>query len=281
MRPLTCAATRRRLHAFHDHELGIEDQIAVAAHLDWCDVCAQTLAELRLVGRMLRAHAPGRPALSSEEALTFNASLVSRLTAERDQSVVACVGRMFDDWHLIYAGLGAAAATLACVVVMLGMMHFATIERPDSLAAIVNMLAAPGSNENPVPVDGRVRLPRALDGAFETANPNQHEQDAVFTLAAVVTREGRIANLAVLHADGAPASADEAKLVEALLDTVSRARFEPARFGELPVAVNMVWMFAHTTVRGSKRSLDLPALPPIKRRIARVQLFDPRRTTIA
>ena len=40
MKPLTCAAARRRLHAFHDGELPVADQIAVEAHIDRCDECA-------------------------------------------------------------------------------------------------------------------------------------------------------------------------------------------------------------------------------------------------
>ena len=65
MKPLTCAATRRRLQAFHDRELPFGDQIAVSAHLEWCDRCAAALAELRVgAARRCRRCAPGRAALS-------------------------------------------------------------------------------------------------------------------------------------------------------------------------------------------------------------------------
>ena len=37
-----------------------------------------------------------------------------------------------------------------------------------------------------------------------------------------------------------------------MLGAMSQARFEPARVAGLPVAVNMVWLVAHTTVRGTK-----------------------------
>jgi len=177
---------------------------------------------------------------------------------------VARVRRMFDDLHLVYAALGAAGATAVCVVIMLGMMRFATSERPDSLAAIVNVMASPGSNDNPVPLDARVTLPRVIDSSFNNGDARAAEEDAVFTLAAVVTREGRIANLELLHANGA-GEENDAQLVEGLLNAVSRARFEPASVEGLPVAVNMVWLVAHTTVRGSKHTLDLPVLPAKKR----------------
>lgn len=272
MTSLTCAAARRRLQAFHDRELPVGQQIAVEAHLEWCDTCAAALGELQLVRAALRAAALGREILARDDAAAFNAAVVNRLKAEQDASLFARLHVMFEDLHLVYAGVGAAAATIACVMVMLGMMRFAGNERPDSLAALVTFLATPGSNQNPVPIDGRVLLPRALDAAFSTTpggGDENAEADAVFALAAVVTREGRIANLELLHADGKEPVADEAKLVEGLLDAVSRARFEPARMDGLPVAVNMVWLVAHTTVRASKiQPIDLPIVPAPKKRAA-------------
>ena len=281
MKPLTCAAARRRLQAFHDGELPVTDQIAVASHLEWCDACAGALADVRSVGSLLRAAAPGGSALTHEEAASFHRSVVSRANAEYERSYVVRIHDMFEDMHLVYAGLGAAVATGLCIVIMLGMMRFATSGRPDSLAAIVNVLASPGSNENPVAVDARVLMPRDLDGALSTmpvpASMTSQEQDAVFTLAAVVTREGRIVNLELLHANPAVAGSDDGKLVEGLLDAVSRARFEPARVVEgNPVAVNMVWLVAHTTVRASKAQtkLDVPVLPVAKKRAASVTTGD-------
>src|SRR5437867_4801502 len=65
------------------------------------------------------------------------------MKTERQVSVMTHVQSLFEDMHLVYAGVGAAAATIVCVVIMLSMMRFATDERPDSLAAIVNVLAIP------------------------------------------------------------------------------------------------------------------------------------------
>ncbi len=266
MTPLTCRATRRWLQAYHDGELQVSDQISVGAHLDWCDGCTAALAELRLVGEALRLGALDQHGRQSpDHAASFQTAVVSRVKAERDASFLARVRGMFEDMHLVYAGLGAAGAAIVCVVIMLGMMRFATSERPDSLAAILNLLASPGSNENPVTIDGRVLMPRSLDGAFSAA-ANRAEEDAVFTLAAVVTREGRITNLELLHSNG-----DDEALVEGLLDAVSRARFEPALFDGLPVAVNMVWLVAHTTVRASsakRQNVDLPVTPTGRKRAA-------------
>ncbi len=246
MKVITCAAARRKLQAYHDRELAVGDEIAVASHLEWCGACAETFADLRQVSAALRTIAPGRQSLSREEAAGFTAAVVSRMDAERDQSFVVRLRDMFDDMHLVYAGLGATAATLVCIVIMLGMMRFATRERPDSLAAIVNILANPGSNLNPVAIDARVQMPRALDGALSSSAA---PEDAVFALAAVVTREGTISNLEMLRTGGRQGAAD-AKAEGALMDAMSRARFEPAQMAGLPVAVNMVWVVAHTTVRG-------------------------------
>ncbi len=270
MRTLSCASTRRRLHAFHDRELPVSDQIAVGAHLEWCGECANQYAELRFVRAALRSTVPGRSVLSREESSAFTAAVVSRLSAEYDQSFLVRIREMFDDMHLVYAGVGAAVATMVCVVIMLGMMRFATKERPDSLAAIVNLLASPGSNANPVALDARIQMPRALDGAFSA--DSSAEEDAVFALAAVVTREGRIENLEMLRANG-HAGAEQARVVENLMDAISRARFEPAQREGLPVAVNMIWLVAHTTVRGSKHHTPLdPVVPVAKKRVAALYL---------
>ncbi len=115
----------------------------------------------------LRATAPGRSTLSREEVRRVHRLRSSAAcAAEHASSFLVRVREMFDDMHLVYAGVGAAVATIACVIIMLGMMRFATSERPDSLAAIVNLLATPGSNANPVALDARILMPRALDAAF-------------------------------------------------------------------------------------------------------------------
>lgn len=275
MRALTCAATRRRLHAFHDEELPISDQISVGAHLEWCDDCASAFAELRFLRTALRAATPGRMALSREEDASLQAAVVSRVKAERDVSFVAQVQDMFEDMHLVYAGIGAAAAAMVCVVIMLGMMRLAASDRLESLAAMAGVLGSPGSNPNPVPVEPHVIMPRALDLAFLTAPTSGG--DSVIMLAAVVTREGTITNLELLKPDGgrsAPGT-NQTKAFEDLLGAVSRARFErvwdntralESKVDGLPVAVNMVWLVEHTTVRAApaakKRTASLRSAHP-------------------
>ena len=216
MKALTCAATRRRLAAFHDEELAVADQIAVSAHLDWCSACAEEFAELRTLQAALRGTSPGRVVLADHEDATFEAAVLSRMNAEETLSFDTQVREMFEDMHLVYAGLGAAVAAMVCVVIMLGMMRVATAEEPDSLAAMMRMLASPpprvdspGTNQNPVGLYPDVRMPRALDELFFATSSGAGTDDTVFTLTAVVTREGRVANLEMLRASrvGAPCRA--------------------------------------------------------------------------
>jgi hypothetical protein len=197
------------------------------------------------------------------------------MKAEERLSFGAWVQDAFADMHLVYAGLSAMAAAIACLAVTLGMMRVATNERPDSTAAMVRMFATPGSNLYPVSASSRVRMPRALD---EPVWVTPADMDAHFLLSAVVTREGRVEHPEVLNSTGGrwiPSDDAEAKAVEDLIGTVSRARFEPASIlfepsskTGLPVAVNVVWIVAHTTVRATKDPLDLRALRAARKRTA-------------
>jgi len=262
--PLTCASTRRRLQAFHDRELPVADEIAVSAHLEWCDRCGAALSEMRTLSTALHGLAPGRLMLSYEEAEVFTATVVSRLKAEDDASLFSSVRVMFEDMRLGYAGLGAAAATVVCVVIMLGMMRFATDERPDSLAAIVSVLAMPLECESGNDLADASGCRARWAERFQRANESA-EQDAVFTLESVVTRQGRLANLSVLRAARHHSAVGQVELIEGLLDVVSRSRLdvEPSLAG--PITVNVLRLVEHATVRASKQpALDVP-LPPKKR----------------
>jgi len=277
MKPLTCAAARRRLQAFHDRELSVTEQIAVGAHVEWCGACADTLAELRLVSAALRAGVARHPVLSRDEAAGFHAAVVNRAKAEREASFFARVRGMFDDMHLVYAAGGAAIATLVCVAVMLGMMRFASRERPDSLAAMVAFLTIPGSTADAIIIDPASQA--RWTARFQAANESA-EQDAVFALAAVLNRAahpGRVdrfgaSRAASLHA----VSTEDAKVIETLMDEVSRARFDAVNSDAMSAA-NMVWIVTHTTVRASNatQGVDLP-LPAAKKRASL-----PNRLTVA
>lgn len=258
MKVLGCAATRRRLQAYHDEELPVASHIEVDAHLEWCDDCAAALAELQELRSALRATTPGRAVLSREDQIAFHASVVNRVGAETTMSWPVRVRAAFEDMHFVYAGLGAAAATVACVTIMLSMMNFAA-------------LTSPGFNQNPVVVDARMLMPRVLDQGFDAATGAA--DDGAFTLSAVVTREGRLVNLE-LHPEAGhtpEAGSNEARAVQSMLGAMAHARFEPARVAGLPIAVNMVWLVTHTTVRGTTGP-TLPAIPAAKKRRVELQV---------
>jgi anti-sigma factor RsiW len=269
MTPLACAAALRQLQAYHDDELPVPDQIAVSAHLDRCGSCRETLADLESVGNWLRASAPGRASMSCHEAEGFASAVVNRARVEDEASLLSWVRELFDDRRVVYSALGATSATLACLVVMLTMMRFAGIERTDSLAGMMNVLKAPAAIEQPViirpvVIDARVIMPRALDSFSDT-----EVGDSVLALSGVVTSEGRVANIEVNDGNGGVAMASmDAKRLENLVDAVSKTRFEPMMKEGAPVAVNMVWFVAHTTVRGvGRHHLDGPQLRGARKRV--------------
>jgi len=261
MKLLSCTAARRRLQAFHDRELGVPDQIAVSVHLEKCERCAAALAELDEVRTLLQVCVASRPALTREEASAFNAGVVSRLQAEDDAAFLTRVRGMFDDMHFVYAGLGAAAAALACVVMVLGMMRFVADERPDSLAAIVSVLATPLECDAATDLGETLACRERWAERFQRANASAG-QDAVFTLEAVLTRQGRLANLARLRS-GHRAAVSQVQLIEGLLDLVSRSRLDAAQ-PMLSGTSQVLLLVERATVRANKPALDVP-LPPKKR----------------
>lgn len=263
MKTLTCKATRRRLAEFHDGELSVEDQLAVAAHLDWCEACAAAREEMAILGAALRAVAPGRSAASSTAQSALPAVVVGRLKAERTVSLASSVQAMFEDLHFVYAGGAAAVAALVFAVVMLGTMKLVSTIRPDSLAALVDLLT-PGSNQNPVVARANLQMPKPLEQEFAPLMALDAGSEGVYALAATVTREGRVTNLALLDTEGdeeAHTHDADHKAIAGLVDAMSRARFEPGNVDGTPVAVNMVWLIARTTVRGQSQP---PTLAPSK-----------------
>ena len=61
--------------------------------------------------------------------------VIGRMRAEANEAWLARMGRTFDDMHLVWIGLASTAATFLCGAIVLGMLHFASPEREDSLRA--------------------------------------------------------------------------------------------------------------------------------------------------
>src|SRR5262249_13103503 len=233
---------------------------AVGAHLDWCDACAELLEDMRSIGGMLQALAPGRSLLSRDEAAVFTSAVVSRVKAEEDASLFATIRAMFDDLHLVYAGLGAAPATAVCLVIMLGMMRFATTDRPDSLAAVMTVLATPLECESGNDITDASGCRARWNERFARAN-EWDEQEAVFALEAVVMQHGRLANLDALRR-ARHSSALDLQVIEDLLDVVSRSRLDPRLANRLATPI---WLYEQTTVRASQQPASLDVRLPAAR----------------
>jgi hypothetical protein len=249
---LTCSAVRRRLPAFYDRELPVRELIAVEAHLNGCPPCARDLDELQAVGDALRVGAAPAPA---DEWAGLQPGVISRMRAEEHDSWGAWASRTFDDWHLVWIGLASTTASLLCGGLVLSMFYFASPSyRPDSLAGFFAVLAAPsGSDLNPARLDNRYQVPSVPSDSVVFAalerRTLESTEDVVVPLSAIVRRDGWMSGLEAI--DGA----DDRQDVERLVDALSRGRFEPAQFGGSPVAVNLVWLVAHTTVKAQKGRL--------------------------
>src|SRR6185436_12232666 len=94
------------------------------------------------------------------------------------------------------------------------------------------LVATPETSANTIAIDpaSHARGTARFQAANETA-----AEDAVFELASVVTREGGLVNLARLRT-GHKSRRDEAKAIENLLESVTRASIEPASTDGAPVA---------------------------------------------
>ncbi len=240
MKLLTCSSVRRRLTAFHDRELPPEDFFAVESHLDSCPPCAREATELDDLRTLLRGTVPA-PDADRADLSGLRADILSRLQQERDARWASRLERFWDDVHLVWIGMAAAAASLICGTMMAGMLHYASPERNDSLAAMIQALASRDLYRDPY-----MQLPSPGDVVPASLMNSMSEDEAVLALSAMVTREGRVYDLELLSSD------PEQRNIDELMDALSRARFQPAQQAGSPVSVNMVWLLAHTTVRGKQ-----------------------------
>lgn len=268
MHAVSCEAVQDRLEEFHDDELALQERVAIQGHLRDCVTCALVAADLEEVRESLRAMALALPDRTAPEAERMSRRVVERVRVEAQFSWRAEMRSLFQDMHLVWAALGATAATLVCLAGSVSVLHAASQERPDSLAGLITFLANPGSNQNPVRLDSRMLAPRSRTDA-ETFAPLPSD-NAVLALSAVVTREGRVQNLELLRPDRALGVKVRPDVLLAMLDAAARMEFEPAQAGGAPVAVSMVWVLASTTVKGSTEDVVL-----IRRRVEPADLPGP------
>lgn len=245
---LTCAAVRRRLAAFYDRELPVGEQIAIESHVAGCPPCARELRQLQGIGSMLRQAAAPGPA---DDWTGLTPGVISRMRAENEESWRARAGRMMEDWHFVWIGLASTAASLLCAAIALGTVASASTERHGSLASMFEVMAAPsGSDLNPARLDYRYRVPSMpQDGVVQATlersvlTETTPDVDSMLAIRAVVNRDGSVSDVSVLKNNR------DRQHITSIVDAISQARLEPAELAGAPIAVNLVWLVAQTTVK--------------------------------
>jgi hypothetical protein len=273
MKPLTCTTVRRHLTAYCDRELELGLHLAVRMHLGECGACQLEAGEIEALGRAVRESAAAHRRPRRRDLASVRYGVIGRIQAERAYSVAHSVQRMIDDLRMLWAAAGATVATVVCVAALLGFVRLTLREMPYSMSAVIGALADPGSNRNPISVDNRMLLPRPA-ATDEMSPPVLRGEEALLMLSAVVTREGELRDLAVLEPGLRGLTAENPAVVK-LLDAVSQTRFQPALAGGSPVAVNVVWLLAHTTVVG-KEGAEVVRLAPAWRRPRETHTPPPR-----
>jgi hypothetical protein len=240
----SCSNIMERLEAFHDGELTIDERIAVQHHLCECQACNQVATEISLLGLGLREIASTIAENDTTDPTRISAHVVEHLRLEEQFSLRAQVADWFSDMHLVWAGLGASVAMLICVVGSASVLHATSQERPNSMARAISELASQGSNHNPIRLNSSMSVPRAVTDAIEMP-----EQDAQYTLAAVVSREGDVQGVEIVDQAGHPGA-------YAMLNEAYRTKFAPATDRGDAVAVSLVWLLANTTVRSPHEPME-------------------------
>jgi hypothetical protein len=225
------------------------DQVALESHLRWCRTCGARVEDMRLIGASMRVGAQRSTGAPDEvRALAaLQAEVLTRISAEHEQSLRMRAREMFEDMRFFWPALGASAALVACLCMAVSVLHAATGES-DSMAAVMESTANAS----------RIRTGWVLEGV--------PEEEAVFALAKMVTRGRRIADYELLvleranvrRRDGSAMTAD----IAGLLDAVRQSRFAPAEEpGGRAVAVDMVWL----TSGPVSDELAVPAVPAPRR----------------
>lgn len=273
-----CEYARECLEALVDGELPLDEQVAVESHLRWCRTCGAHVEDLQIIGASMRLGSPASAVrtISDQDLTALHAGVLARVRAEREMAIGVRLRELCTDMRFLWPAMGATCAVVLCICAAVFVLRSATIERPESLAARLAAMTSPGSERNPLRPDnnaridsyfakyvdsdraGGISMPRVLHsgGAFAALG----DREAMFTMATVVSREGRIANLELLRTDRLGEMHDGD--VAAVLAAVRQSRFAPAQtpMGRA-VAVNMVWLFVVTTVQQDAVEPQAPRAP--------------------
>ena len=156
-----CEYARAHLDGFVDGELSVDEQVAVESHLRWCRTCAARVEDMQLIGDSIRLGSLA-PRVDDEEAQTvrhLEASVLIRVRAEEELSFAARFREMFADMRLLWPALGATFAVTIGLALALSVLHSTTLERPESLATMLETLD-PGGDRNPLMPGNSARVDR-------------------------------------------------------------------------------------------------------------------------
>jgi len=267
-RYIGCETARALLDGFVDGELAVDDQVMVEAHLRWCTTCSARVEDMSIIGAAVRMG----PVAVREASVLDNRTLaalqddvLSRVSAEHNQSFGVRLREMFEDMHLLWPALGACCAVLICLAGATTVLYAASEEHPDSLAALITSISD-RSGQDPLMLDNTVVSPRAIDGGAMLDVP---DDEAVVTVATVVSSEGLISDFALLQSEREVVATrrDRTRHQRELADVlhqVKQSRFEPAyALTGRKVPVNMVWLIARITVKGTARDMDAVNAAPV------------------
>lgn len=233
---LGCHAARTMLEAFLDAELPVDEQVALDAHLRWCDTCRARVDDLRLIGRALRAGSARPIAIEADEAALAGVQgrVLARIEAERTESLAARWRELWVDNRFLWPAFGATLALVLCVATVAAVTGVLRAEHPESLAALIA---------------GRSALPAPRPLPPPPVPAIAPEGEAVFLLSAAVgSGGGRVATYELLQAQ------EPAAEIHALADALRDTRFAP----KMPHGDMVVWLVARTTVRGSPEPAARP-----------------------
>lgn len=221
---LTCAAVRPHLHAFADGELRGDVLRGVTTHLEGCESCADRVLEIGEIGQLVRSGAPVDH--EPQDLAGLADGVVSRIRAEDHESWRGVFERATDDLHWVMVGVGSVAASFVSALIVAFVVQSGMEQRADSLAALLNSLAA-----TPTEIS---RTPTAAEFAALGIDNVQ--------LASLADANDYVRSLRLLK------NLDE-RDVRILVPELSRAKFEVPR-NHRTAGPGVVLAFSKTEVRG-------------------------------
>ena len=229
----SCAMARTHLNAFADGELRGATLREVSAHVESCTACSTSVGEIASLGDMLRGAVASQTFHEEAPDLAGLADgVVSRIRAEDHESWRGILERATDDLHWVMVGVGSVAAALISVLIVSAVVQSGVGQRGDSLAAMLNTLAAP-----PPELGRSTGMPGDL-AALGIA-------DVQLASLAEVSHDGRVLHLKVLS----NMDPRDAAVLFAELRGMKFVQQEDRRMTD-PTGRQIVLLFSSTEVRG-------------------------------